>query len=114
MLASTYRSIIDSRLLRMRRLAVRSSRRWPSVSSEMGYIALGSLLDSTPVLNHHRTESLTQVIGCGWTYGRPSMTSVVLKSTLIDDRGYDRIDPSSSIRSSTLTAPLAQILWLTD
>ena len=59
MVASTYRVIIDSKLLRIRRLAVGSSSRWPHVGSEMGNTALDSPPNSTLVLSHHQTESLT-------------------------------------------------------
>ena len=91
MIAFTCRVTIDSRLLRMRRLATGFSSRWPDIGSEMGYTALGSPPSSILVLNHHRTGGLTGITGYGQMYGRLSTISGVARSTPVGGRASNRI-----------------------
>ena len=109
MLASNCSHIIDSRLLKMR-LIIEPLRRSPHIGSEMSCTTSDNPPLSSLVLSHHHTGSLSQITGCGQTYGRPSMTSGALRSTLIDSRGLNRIELLSRIQSSTPAAPLAHML----
>ena len=86
MLSSIYRGTIDSYLFRMRRLAIRSSSKWPHVDFEIDYTAYESSPSSISIPNHHQTKSPIGITRYGGTYGRPSATSGVPKSTLIGDR----------------------------
>ena len=114
MLASVYKSTTDLKLLRMKRLTVGHLRRWPHGGFEMTSTISGSPQSNTLISSDHQTGGSSRIIGCGRTYGRPSMTSGAARSTLVDGRGLDRIGLSSKIRSGTLVASLIHILWPTD
>ena len=111
MVASTCRGTIDSRLLKIRRLAIGSSSKWPHVGFKMGYTALSSPLLSISILNHHQTGDPIGITGCEQTYGRSFAINRASRNTLVGGRGSDRIRPSSRIRSSTWVAPSSHMLW---
>ena len=68
MLASNCRNTTDLRLLRMRRLAVRPSRRSPHVGFGMDFTISSSLLLNSLVLSHHQIESLSWITRCEGMY----------------------------------------------
>ena len=97
----SYKSTADSRLFRMRRLAVRLSKRQSQGGSEMAFTASGSPPSGILIFNHHQIGGPIGIIGCRQTYERSSVTSEAMSSTPVGDRGSNRIGSSNRIRLGT-------------